>query len=158
MGGEQSETISYWDPENGADEDSVPAYSTTNNLAYYNWYAATAGSGTSDMTVDIPADSICPFGWKIPEIGEGNKTWRYLHTNLYFAGSDQKNSEFFRTALFSMLMKDADNKYWHWSSSSLTSNSSKARTVIVYNSLVSSSIASGGILKSTEALARCVKK
>ena len=34
---------------------------------YYNWYAATAGSGTTTVTSGNATDSICPKGWKLPD-------------------------------------------------------------------------------------------
>ncbi|MBQ6320946.1 hypothetical protein IJI17_01845 [Candidatus Saccharibacteria bacterium] len=33
---------------------------------YYNWYAATAGSGTSEMSDMAAPNSICPKGWGLP--------------------------------------------------------------------------------------------
>lgn len=38
--------------------------------AYYNWYAATAGSGTFDMGQDnVASSSICPKNWRLPTGG-----------------------------------------------------------------------------------------
>ena len=34
---------------------------------YYNWYAATAGSGTCTMTSGSATSSICPKGWHLPD-------------------------------------------------------------------------------------------
>ncbi|MBR5621001.1 hypothetical protein IKW75_00755 [Candidatus Saccharibacteria bacterium] len=33
---------------------------------YYNWYAATAGTGTRDLVSAEAPDSICPKGWRLP--------------------------------------------------------------------------------------------
>ena len=34
---------------------------------YYNWYAATAGTGTAAMVAPaVATDSICPKGWRLP--------------------------------------------------------------------------------------------
>ena len=33
---------------------------------YYNWYAATAGTGTCAMASGNATDSICPKGWRLP--------------------------------------------------------------------------------------------
>ena len=33
---------------------------------YYNWYTATAGTGTASMTSGNATSSICPKGWKLP--------------------------------------------------------------------------------------------
>ena len=38
--------------------------------AYYNWYAATAGTGTYNMAANTDAaSSICPKGWRLPKGG-----------------------------------------------------------------------------------------
>ena len=36
---------------------------------YYNWYTATAGTGTSVMTTGNAPSSICPKGWRLPTGG-----------------------------------------------------------------------------------------
>ena len=36
---------------------------------HYNWYAATATTGTSSMSNGDATDSICPKGWKLPTSG-----------------------------------------------------------------------------------------
>ena len=73
---------SNWDKERiysfTADADSTT--SATNKRAYgnlYNWYTATAGTGTTTGVIggaDAPA-SICPKGWKLPpNEGDGSYT------------------------------------------------------------------------------------
>ena len=62
-----------WDDSIGYD--TAGAY-TENGETYYNWYTATAGTGTSSMTTagtDAPG-SICPKGWKLPKSGKVNGT------------------------------------------------------------------------------------
>ena len=52
---------------------------------YYNWYTATAGSGTYDITEDwqsVP-DSICPNGWSLPIDSSQSRGWGYLFSNVY---------------------------------------------------------------------------
>lgn len=39
---------------------------------YYNWYTATAGTGTSAMTYGDASASICPKGWRIPAYSASN--------------------------------------------------------------------------------------
>ena len=46
-----------------AQDTGDPHYSLGN---YYNWVAATAGTGVSTMTSGTPSDSICPKGWRLP--------------------------------------------------------------------------------------------
>lgn len=36
---------------------------------YYNWYTATAGSGTESFTGNNTSSSICPKGWRLPVSG-----------------------------------------------------------------------------------------
>ena len=50
---------------------------------YYNWYSATAGSGTYATIESAASDSICPKGWRLPIGPEGNKSWYYLITTIY---------------------------------------------------------------------------
>ncbi len=47
---------------------------------YYNWYAATAESGTYAMASGDPSDSICPAGWQLPvdSTTSGAKSWYNL--------------------------------------------------------------------------------
>ena len=41
--------------------------STYGTYYYYNWFAATAGKGTSSTAANVDVDgSICPKGWKLP--------------------------------------------------------------------------------------------
>ena len=41
--------------------------STYGTYYYYNWFAATAGKGTSSTDANVDVDgSICPKGWKLP--------------------------------------------------------------------------------------------
>lgn|GEM_PF-2513350 len=46
---------------------------------YYNWYAATAGTGTHEMTSsdDDATSSICPLGWELPR-QEDNRSFDNL--------------------------------------------------------------------------------
>ena len=41
---------------------------------FYNWYAATAESGTAEMTNQKAVDSICPFGWQLPLFDASNSS------------------------------------------------------------------------------------
>ncbi len=60
------EPSSTW-TETSADANRVYYGDDTNYGAYYSWYAATAGSGTSTVAEETSASySICPKGWKLP--------------------------------------------------------------------------------------------
>ena len=41
---------------------------------YYQWNAATAGTGGSDVEYQDATDSICPKGWRLPSSGDSNDT------------------------------------------------------------------------------------
>ncbi len=55
----------------GSQESSAPTgpgdeYNWEKNGNYYNWYTATAGSGTMSMSYGEASSSICPSGWRLP--------------------------------------------------------------------------------------------
>ncbi len=72
---------------------SGDAYNWEKAGNYYNWYAATAGTGTSSMTSAEAGSSICPKGWRLPS-KTGSKSFINLVTTTYniptntAAGSD----------------------------------------------------------------------
>ena len=63
----------------------MPRSYNKDNNGSYNWYAATAESGTYTMNSGNASDSICPAGWQLPMYGSAtvNKTWSKLLTNGY---------------------------------------------------------------------------
>jgi uncharacterized protein (TIGR02145 family) len=68
---------------------------------YYNWYAATAGTGTSSMT-DLDADataSICPKGWRLPP-NLGTKSYYDLIITTYDLTSSSDYTLAIRAAPF----------------------------------------------------------
>ncbi|MBQ6394607.1 hypothetical protein IJH97_02560, partial [Candidatus Saccharibacteria bacterium] len=86
----------YWDPDTADSSDCVASstdtsncYTITGNLRnhfgnYYNWPAATAGSGTADIATDGQNidDSICPKGWQLPQ-NSGSKSFNNLIRTIY---------------------------------------------------------------------------
>ena len=52
---------------------------------YYNFYAATAGSGNPSLSNGNATDSICPYGWQLAE-NDGDKSFSNL-TNTYLSFS-----------------------------------------------------------------------
>ena len=76
----------YW---NGDTSCTSNCYTTTGNLRnhfgnYYNWPAATAGSGTDSIATDGTnvGDSICPKGWQLPQ-NSGTKSFNNLIRTVY---------------------------------------------------------------------------
>jgi uncharacterized protein (TIGR02145 family) len=58
---------------------------------YYNWYAATAGTGASSMTGSDATASICPKGWRLPS-NSGIKSYYNLITTTYGLASSSDGS------------------------------------------------------------------
>ncbi|MBR3204400.1 hypothetical protein IKF81_01825 [Candidatus Saccharibacteria bacterium] len=62
---------------------------------YYNWYAATAESGSYTTTSGNMQDSICPKGWGLPINGDAQttKSWiNLLFTNYSLQDNDSTSS------------------------------------------------------------------
>lgn len=57
---------------------------TSDTGGYYNWYAATAGTGTTAMSSGKAKSSICPKGWTLP-IGGTNSQFDILRQNYAVA-------------------------------------------------------------------------
>ncbi len=53
---------------------------------YYNWFAATAGTGIYSISGTVN-DSICPKGWRLPLGTTSNKSWSYLLVTKYGAAA-----------------------------------------------------------------------
>ena len=72
---------SYWDNSTLTDGDGISQYKGS----YYNWYTATAMSGTWSMGSGSPEDapdSICPRGWRLPA-NSGDKSFQNLMVTVY---------------------------------------------------------------------------
>ncbi len=78
--------------QGGTSKSSAPTASGTSydwekTGIYYNWYSATAGSGTYTMTSGNASDSICPKGWMLPLGTTDNKSFYYLLATKYSAST-----------------------------------------------------------------------
>ena len=90
---------------------------------WYNWYAATAESGTWEMSTESVAgsakDSICPKGWQLPVNGASNdKSWGKLLTGTYkladgttAINSSEAGSRAIRSFPLSLVF--SGNYYWY---------------------------------------------
>ena len=72
---------------------------------YYNWYAATSGTGTYGLSSgEVASGSICPAGWRLPDgsINNGAADYSYL---LYYYGiySDPTSSSMVEGRALNML-------------------------------------------------------
>ena len=65
-----------WCTENSAaciDKSMVLNSSNATYGTYYNWYAATAGTGKYSMSSGNVSSSVCPKGWRLPTGGSGGE-------------------------------------------------------------------------------------
>ena len=150
-------------------DNPVVAYDKTSesNLkaygAYYNWNAATAGTGTKDTRPSDTLDSICPKGWRLPtggsggdfeQLGKSGNTNRYSSQSAY-NGSDSTYSgitgrwfgsttagasgaAFFPAAGYysSGSLSNASSDGYYWSSTVNSSNTNRAYYLGFYSSTV----------------------
>lgn len=70
------------------DRTLTPAYDGSTNSTYwysygvmYNWYTATAGNGTYELTSSSAVGDLCPAGWHLPS-GGANGEWGVLASNM----------------------------------------------------------------------------
>lgn len=104
---------------------SGPKYAHAGN--YYNWYAATAGSGTYSMLTpgQEAEDSICPKGWKLPY---GNNQTSYsiaggdyrILTNTYDI-TKWKNTANTDSGLLTFPLHFVRNGYYYYSNGQVNS-------------------------------------
>ncbi|MDR2063187.1 MAG: fibrobacter succinogenes major paralogous domain-containing protein [Candidatus Nomurabacteria bacterium] len=95
----------------------------------YNWYAATAGTGTANMTNSEATASICPTGWRLPKINLVGGQWNggdpkdlytalgSQHSSLIGASSIWRGvySGYFNprtTNYFGLVNQSNDGEYW----------------------------------------------
>ena len=63
-----SNTISFTNNTTGSQTSDIYSYGN-----YYNWYTATAGTGTYSQTSGNATGDICPKGWSLPTGGTGGQ-------------------------------------------------------------------------------------
>ena len=122
--------------QGGTTKSSAPSGSGDLNLwesagNYYNWYAATAGSGTSSLVGSTVNDSICPKGWKLPA-NTGSDSYSNLITTKYNVPSSAAGSTTLRAAPLNFVLSGYYSYYggamstqgsygYFWSSSAYSS-------------------------------------
>ena len=74
------------------------AYNTSNAYVdgddgFYNWYTATAGTGTQSMSTQgqNTAVSICPKGWRLPTSGNSSSEFQALYNNYSSSSALRSN-------------------------------------------------------------------
>ena len=94
---------SGWCTENSSacDDQSMVYYDSATRAYYgalYNWYAATAGTGTYAMASGNVTSDICPKGWHLPVGGNNNTTNQFalldmaINAGDSFAGTNRNTS------------------------------------------------------------------
>ena len=93
-----------------------------NDGGFYNWYTATAGTGTQAMSSGNTSVSICPKGWRLPT-GGNNGEFNTLYNNYNSSSALRSNpanltlSGFMRSSL--RVVQGSRGLYW---SSTVDSN------------------------------------
>ena len=72
------------------------AYDTSNAYVdsdggFYNWYTATAGTGTQSMSSGNTTVSICPKGWRLPTGRDSNSEFQTLYNNYNSSSALRSN-------------------------------------------------------------------
>ena len=101
-----------------SDNAEHPEYGT-----YYNWYAATSGTGTSTMVhPDRATSSICPKGWRLPTGGpNGEFQVLYNNYNSWTAMQDSAGPYFVLSGYHEGASSYDQGKLgYYWSSSAYT--------------------------------------
>lgn len=92
---------------------------------YYNWYAATAGTGTYSMSSGDASSSICPKGWKLPKGGSsGDFQTLYSSYDSTQKIRDEDGPNFLLSGyLYTRSRYDTDSLGYYWSRSAYNSYS-----------------------------------
>ena len=125
--------------QNGGDIARSHDTANTNYGVYYNWYAATAGTGTASMSSGEASNSICPAGWRLPS-NSGTKSYYSLITTTYKYTTDAElvnnlgfvYSGYYFYLLGYVLSLGSNGRFW----SSTAYSSTNAYILSFSNSLV----------------------
>ena len=104
------------------DQSMVLDSGNTTYGTYYNWYAATAGTGKYSTSSGNVSSSVCPKGWRLPTGGSSGE-FQTLYSNY-------NSSELMRGGPAFVLSGDRNgsstrnqgSRGFYWSSSALDSN------------------------------------
>ncbi len=128
----------------------VPSNNTTYGN-FYNWYAATAGTGTCAMESGNATASICPKGWRLPTGGDSGE-FQTLYNNYNSSALMRGDPAFVLPGIrggSTVLGEDYFGYYW----SSTANNSDNAYDLYLDNSNVSPA---GNFIKYAGSSVRCV--
>ena len=104
------------------------AYDTSNAYVdsdggFYNWYTATAGTGTQSMFSGNTTVSICPKGWRLPTSGSSGE-FRTLYNNYNSSSALRSNPVNFTLSGAVHSNSRRDQGYGYYWSSTVNSSSS----------------------------------
>jgi uncharacterized protein (TIGR02145 family) len=102
---------------NDASSARVRLDETSGSSAWYNWYAATAGSGTYNTTgaFNPVSQSICPKGWKLPSSIEYGDGLQDVYNNSAENGLDRYTPNFSRRGtVYQARIDDYGTKAYYW--------------------------------------------
>ena len=88
-----TENTGEWCKENSSacDDQSLMRKTGAPNGYLYNWYAATAGSGTYSTAANVNVNSsICPKGWKLPT---GGASGQFAGLDVAYGGNGSDRSD-----------------------------------------------------------------
>lgn len=122
-----------------------------NNTGYYTFYAATAGTGGTDLSSGDAPSSICPKGWRLPTNGELQTLYSF-YDNVSF---DRLDANLFVGYILRGRMYELNNHGMFWAST--TYNSEYAKTVYL-DSDEEKILADNRTAKYAGAAIRCVAK
>ena len=84
---------------------------------YYNWYAATAGTGTCAMESGDATSSICPRGWRLPTSGSsGEFQTLYNNYNSFSAMTSSPVNFVLSGYRYSSTTRSQKSAGYYWSS------------------------------------------
>ena len=114
---------------------------------YYQWNAATAGTGGADVVGRDATDSICPKGWQLPISNNQNKGFFYLLLDKYGLNSSYNSTTITQSPLYfhpsgyvySGSLGDAGSGGYYWSSTAYSSTND-AYSLDFYSDYVDPSI------------------
>ena len=111
---------------------------------YYNWYTATAGTGTQAMTSGNAVGSICPKGWHLPTGGDGGESAQLYDAygnnasslatafSPEYAGWNNVNNQGGDVYYMTSTVADGDNPYVLYMTASGTVNPNNSLRVYKY--------------------------
>lgn len=161
-------TLPASNPQFFIDENNVAFAMDETNGGYYNWYAATAGSGndtytnTTGRSMDYAKYSICPKGWKLPSANRVSST----ESDVRILANKYKGESYIQNVLtalnITMTGTYSINPYTPTSFSSWSSTTTQdtATLTLSYNPdyYGANTLAAGSLGARTGTMVRCINK